>query len=209
MAGQSQLSQEIDVWAFAICCTEILTMGRIPWPLHDDDSVRHFVLSSLGPCLLSKPIILTSTLQKTIVVHHYPNIHDLIPKVYKISYGPVGLRNQSNDRHFRNLLKILNSYEGALIRRLWTLLGAQLSMNYQSCRHLPLRTCDPLVYLILSRARTTIYVSAFSFLPSVLAYSFKKRTMFYQKCFIVLNNFQTPQFLWTALIQKIPSQAWI
>ena len=46
MAGQSQLTQATDVWAFSMCCVEILTMGRIPWPLHDDDSVRHFVLSS-------------------------------------------------------------------------------------------------------------------------------------------------------------------
>jgi abelson tyrosine-protein kinase 1 len=45
MAGQSRLTQEMDVWAFSICCVEILTMGRIPWPLHNDDSVRYFVLS--------------------------------------------------------------------------------------------------------------------------------------------------------------------
>ena len=50
MAGsQSQLSQESDVWAFSICCVEILTMGRLPWPLNNDDSVRHFVLSSWMP----------------------------------------------------------------------------------------------------------------------------------------------------------------
>ncbi|KAF8147822.1 hypothetical protein B0H34DRAFT_738281 [Crassisporium funariophilum] len=44
MAGQSQLTPEIDVWAFSICCVEILTMGRMPWPLMDDEAVRHFVL---------------------------------------------------------------------------------------------------------------------------------------------------------------------
>jgi hypothetical protein len=45
MAGESQLTQATDVWAFSISCVEILTMGRIPWPLHNDDSVRYFVLS--------------------------------------------------------------------------------------------------------------------------------------------------------------------
>ena len=45
MAGQSQLTREIDVWAFSMCCVEILTLGRIPWEPHSDDSVRHFVLS--------------------------------------------------------------------------------------------------------------------------------------------------------------------
>jgi abelson tyrosine-protein kinase 1 len=46
MAGQSSLTQKMDVWAFSMCCVEILTMGRIPWPIHNDDSVRYFVLSS-------------------------------------------------------------------------------------------------------------------------------------------------------------------
>ena len=44
MAGQSQLTREIDVWAFSMCCVEILTLGRIPWGPHSDDSVRHFIL---------------------------------------------------------------------------------------------------------------------------------------------------------------------
>ncbi|EPQ50917.1 hypothetical protein GLOTRDRAFT_66644 [Gloeophyllum trabeum ATCC 11539] len=44
MAGGSQLTQEMDVYAFAICCIEILGHGRLPWALADDDSVRHFVL---------------------------------------------------------------------------------------------------------------------------------------------------------------------
>ncbi|EMD32697.1 hypothetical protein CERSUDRAFT_143220 [Gelatoporia subvermispora B] len=44
MAGQSELTQQIDVYAFAICCIEVLTKGSIPWPLADDEAVRHFVL---------------------------------------------------------------------------------------------------------------------------------------------------------------------
>ncbi|KZT67854.1 hypothetical protein DAEQUDRAFT_693396 [Daedalea quercina L-15889] len=44
MAGHSGLTQQIDVYAFAICCIEVLTKGALPWPLADDDAVRHFVL---------------------------------------------------------------------------------------------------------------------------------------------------------------------
>ncbi|RDB18261.1 Dual specificity protein kinase splA [Hypsizygus marmoreus] len=46
MSGQSQLSltPEMDVYSYAISCIEILTMGRMPWPLMDDEAVRHFVL---------------------------------------------------------------------------------------------------------------------------------------------------------------------
>ncbi|OCH89375.1 hypothetical protein OBBRIDRAFT_668393 [Obba rivulosa] len=45
MSGQSELTHEVDVYAFAICCIEVLTKGSIPWPLADDDAVRHFVLN--------------------------------------------------------------------------------------------------------------------------------------------------------------------
>ncbi|KAL0058574.1 hypothetical protein AAF712_014737 [Marasmius tenuissimus] len=44
MGGLSQLTVEMDVYAFAITCIEVLSMGRMPWPLQDDDTVRHFVL---------------------------------------------------------------------------------------------------------------------------------------------------------------------
>lgn len=45
MQGAQALTPEMDVYAFAICCVEILTKGALPWPLMDDDAVRHFVLS--------------------------------------------------------------------------------------------------------------------------------------------------------------------
>ncbi|KAK0472502.1 hypothetical protein IW261DRAFT_1343551, partial [Armillaria novae-zelandiae] len=44
MMGLSQLTTEMDVYAFAMCSIEILSMGRMPWPFMDDDAVRHFVL---------------------------------------------------------------------------------------------------------------------------------------------------------------------
>jgi serine/threonine protein kinase len=43
--GNSQFFAPMDVYAFAICCIEILTKGGLPWPLLDDDAVRHLVLS--------------------------------------------------------------------------------------------------------------------------------------------------------------------
>jgi hypothetical protein len=45
MQGAQVLTPEMDVYAFAICCIEILTKGALPWPLMDDDAVRRFVLS--------------------------------------------------------------------------------------------------------------------------------------------------------------------
>ena len=45
MSGQSPLTQQVDVYAFAMSCVEILTKGMVPWPLADDDAVRHFVTS--------------------------------------------------------------------------------------------------------------------------------------------------------------------
>ncbi|KAI0049057.1 hypothetical protein FA95DRAFT_1538888 [Auriscalpium vulgare] len=45
MMGAEVLTPEIDVYAFAICCVEILTKGALPWPLMDDDAVRHLVIN--------------------------------------------------------------------------------------------------------------------------------------------------------------------
>ncbi|KAG7443814.1 kinase-like protein [Guyanagaster necrorhizus] len=44
MMGLSQLTTEMDVYAFAMCCIEILSMGRMPWPFMDDYAVRNLVL---------------------------------------------------------------------------------------------------------------------------------------------------------------------
>jgi len=44
--GDSKFLASMDTYAFAICCIEILTMGGLPWPLLDDDTVRHLVLST-------------------------------------------------------------------------------------------------------------------------------------------------------------------
>jgi abelson tyrosine-protein kinase 1 len=44
MLGSSDLTPEMDVYSYAICCVEILSMGRLPWPLSTDEAVRNFVL---------------------------------------------------------------------------------------------------------------------------------------------------------------------
>jgi hypothetical protein len=45
MEGAAQmLTLEMDVYAFAICCWEILKMGALPYTPMDDDTVRHLVL---------------------------------------------------------------------------------------------------------------------------------------------------------------------
>jgi abelson tyrosine-protein kinase 1 len=46
MEGAQILTPEMDVYAFGICCWEILNMGAMPWPRTDDIIVRHLVLSA-------------------------------------------------------------------------------------------------------------------------------------------------------------------
>ncbi|KAJ6608478.1 hypothetical protein B0H10DRAFT_1815660 [Mycena sp. CBHHK59/15] len=45
MLGSTELTPEMDVYSYAICCVEILSMGRLPWPLMSDEAVRNFVLN--------------------------------------------------------------------------------------------------------------------------------------------------------------------
>ena len=49
MSGASDLTRQVDVYAFAITCVEILNKGALPWPAADDATVRHFVLGTLIP----------------------------------------------------------------------------------------------------------------------------------------------------------------
>lgn len=48
MSGHSELTQQVDVYAFAITCVELLTKGALPWAMADDDAVRHFVLRTFA-----------------------------------------------------------------------------------------------------------------------------------------------------------------
>ena len=57
MQGAQALTPQMDVYAFSICCVEILTMGALPWPLMDDDAVRHFVLSGYS---LAFPVLMVT-----------------------------------------------------------------------------------------------------------------------------------------------------
>ncbi|KAH9008295.1 kinase-like domain-containing protein [Lactarius deliciosus] len=57
-APAQALTPEMDLYAFAICCIEILTKGALPWPLMDDDAVRHFVLNeNMRPSLPSSNLV--------------------------------------------------------------------------------------------------------------------------------------------------------
>jgi abelson tyrosine-protein kinase 1/abelson tyrosine-protein kinase 2 len=38
---------QADVYAFAICCVEILNMGGIPYGTRDDEDVKRIVLGTL------------------------------------------------------------------------------------------------------------------------------------------------------------------
>ena len=58
MAEHSLLTKENDIYAYAITCVEILTMGSLPWPMIPDDLVRKRVL---GESLFYFPPILNMT----------------------------------------------------------------------------------------------------------------------------------------------------
>ncbi|KAF8257566.1 kinase-like domain-containing protein [Lactarius quietus] len=58
LEGAQELTQGMDVYAFAICCWEILTMGAVPWPLMDGIAVRHAVLNeNMRPSLPSSELV--------------------------------------------------------------------------------------------------------------------------------------------------------
>ncbi|KAF8268212.1 kinase-like domain-containing protein, partial [Lactarius quietus] len=66
MEGAETLTTAMDVYAFAICCWEILNMGALPWPLMDDNAVRHFVLNKDGRPSLSPSNLVSGHLMDVI-----------------------------------------------------------------------------------------------------------------------------------------------
>jgi serine/threonine protein kinase len=44
ISGESVMTPEVDVYAFAIVCVEILTNGDLPWAMLDDQAVQQIVL---------------------------------------------------------------------------------------------------------------------------------------------------------------------
>ncbi|KAF5376723.1 hypothetical protein D9615_007801 [Tricholomella constricta] len=48
MGNHSLLTKKIDIYAFAMCCVEVLTMGSVPWPTMPDEAVRRHVLDEQG-----------------------------------------------------------------------------------------------------------------------------------------------------------------
>ena len=55
VGGNSEFLAPMDIYAFAMCCVEILTNGSSPWPLLDDGAVRHLVLSAFDFIQLPAP----------------------------------------------------------------------------------------------------------------------------------------------------------
>ena len=45
LEGKSTMRTSVDVYAYAVFCTEVLNFGEIPWPHWSDDEVRECVLS--------------------------------------------------------------------------------------------------------------------------------------------------------------------
>ncbi|EJD55610.1 hypothetical protein AURDEDRAFT_109872 [Auricularia subglabra TFB-10046 SS5] len=45
MDGEGMRTVEADVYAFAICCVEVMTCGQVPWVMINDDNVRNLVIN--------------------------------------------------------------------------------------------------------------------------------------------------------------------
>ncbi|KAJ7217776.1 hypothetical protein GGX14DRAFT_550000 [Mycena pura] len=85
MSGHCQLTTAMDVYGYAMCCVEVLTMGRIPWPLSNDEDVRHFVTKeNTRPCIPPSRF-LTSALQGLLRVcwHKDPFVRPQFSKIVK------------------------------------------------------------------------------------------------------------------------------
>ncbi|KZW00630.1 hypothetical protein EXIGLDRAFT_720865 [Exidia glandulosa HHB12029] len=54
--GEGVLTTAVDVYAFAICCHEIMKNGDLPWPRAEDAMIPHFVAQGRRPTLPDTPV---------------------------------------------------------------------------------------------------------------------------------------------------------
>ncbi|KAG5722263.1 Tyrosine-protein kinase [Termitomyces sp. T112] len=87
MSGESQLAltSQMDVYAYAISCVEIVSMGKLPWPLADDEAVRHFVLRENIRPTIPFSRFNTPLLQDLLRIcwHHDPNVRPSFKVIVK------------------------------------------------------------------------------------------------------------------------------
>ncbi|KAJ6589026.1 hypothetical protein B0H19DRAFT_1058099 [Mycena capillaripes] len=85
MLGSSDLTPEMDVYSYAICCFEILSMGRMPWPLMSDEAVRDFVLKDNTRPKIPSTRFNTPALQELLRIcwHKDPAIRPPFSKIVK------------------------------------------------------------------------------------------------------------------------------
>ncbi|KAJ7781563.1 hypothetical protein B0H16DRAFT_1819089 [Mycena metata] len=85
MLGSSELTPEMDVYSYAICVIEILSMGRLPWPLMSDEAVRNFVLKDKTRPKIPSTRFTTPALQELLRVcwDEDPSIRPSFSKIVK------------------------------------------------------------------------------------------------------------------------------
>ena len=103
MEGESGLTPETDVYAFAILSTEVFSMGEIPWPMDDDSSVRFLVVCKWLPPPLQQSI---EYLQPGISVQGSQETSIL--RYCITSSTPAGIEIQVVDRLFTRSLRSSN-----------------------------------------------------------------------------------------------------
>lgn len=64
LTGSNRITTEMDVYAFGVCCVEILSYGRLPWLNLDDSIVRDNVLAGRRPDIPSNNAQLVSLIKR-------------------------------------------------------------------------------------------------------------------------------------------------
>ncbi|KAJ7772628.1 hypothetical protein DFH07DRAFT_167310 [Mycena maculata] len=85
MSGHCELTTAMDVYGYAMCCVEILSMGKVPWPLSNDDDVRYFVIKENTRPTITPSRYYTSGLQEVLRVcwHKDPLVRPPFSKIAK------------------------------------------------------------------------------------------------------------------------------
>ncbi|KZS90817.1 hypothetical protein SISNIDRAFT_457444 [Sistotremastrum niveocremeum HHB9708] len=100
LAGHGELTQKVDVYAYAILCLEILSEGEVPWPDLENSTVRQLVLENQRPPIpsLQSPLPPLTQLIESCWAHDpgaRPTFRSILDAPAFLNTGIPVLRDQS------------------------------------------------------------------------------------------------------------------
>ena len=117
--GDALLTPQVDVYAFAIVCVEVLGNGKPPWPDYNDGTIRARVLSKvhyLPTYFHSSNIILLLDNRRPTIPHHPEVVLMALPTLIEQCWSELPTSRPSFNEIIMELKRFIGGSDSALLK---------------------------------------------------------------------------------------------